>query len=97
MPKRPKSPLRYFYPLLTEFSPDGREVVYAIVPDLHQATSESPSSPDHRLIARMRMQPDGGFVVLPGVWGYCGCHGWQFDPVSIPDHLGFMPDFGPMH
>jgi hypothetical protein len=27
-------------------------------------------------------------VMLRGVWGFCDCHGWQFDPNAIPDLLG---------
>jgi hypothetical protein len=30
-------------------------------------------------------------VMLPGVWGYCDCHGWQFDSTAVPNPFGFMP------
>jgi hypothetical protein len=90
MAKRPpkKPPVYYFYPQKTTVDPEGW-IDFSLVQDYSQALLEVPSW-DSRLIARMRCEEGKAAVMLRGVWGYCDCHGWQFDPTAIPDDFGRM-------
>ena len=94
MAKRPpkKPPVLYFFPQLTVME-QGDKVSFQMISDLQEALSRKPPSLDFRLIARMRFAEgeDDTPVMLPGVWGYCDCHGWQFDSTAVPNPFGFMP------
>ncbi len=60
-----------------------------VITNLEEVLQNEPSL-GFRLIARMRFDGVNPAVMLPGVWGFCDCHGWQWNPRAIPDEHGCM-------
>lgn len=85
----PKAPVYYFHPERTVVDLDSGLIDFHVITNLEEVLQTEPSL-GFRLIARMRFDGVNPAVMLPGVWGYCDCHGWQWNPRAIPDENGRM-------
>ena len=85
----PKAPVYYFHPEKTVIDLDTGMIEFHVITNLEEVLQNEPSL-GFRLIARMRFDGVNPAVMLPGVWGFCDCHGWQWNPRAIPDEHGCM-------
>ncbi|MND12021.1 hypothetical protein D3C87_504540 [compost metagenome] len=81
--------IMYFFPHLSTVDRAKSRVRFVPVEDLDKALVSIPGEKT-RLIARMMFIGDKPPTIVPGVWGYCDCHGWTHDPEAIPNDFGQM-------
>ena len=85
----PTAPVYYYHPEKTVIDLDTGMIDFHVITNLEEVLQNEPSL-GFRLIARMRFDGVNPAVMLPGVWGFCDCHGWQWNPRAIPDEHGCM-------